>query len=518
MRYRWLMALALLFSLSLMACQPIQAPTAVAAPAKAATYTPRFEPAACRYEIVEGDHVECGYLIVPEDRSSPDGATIRVYVVNFKAKAANPAPDPVIFVPGGPGGPTLAFLGQMNYTPLGEALRSQRDTLLIEHRGSNMSEPAFYCPEMETDISELAGLGLAEEIEWSLAAYRACHDRLVQEGHNLSMYGPVETAADVADLRLALGYEEVNVFGNSWGTLSSLYLLRDHPEGIRSMMVDGVMSPEMFQTGELLKETQGLLDALFQACADDAACHAAYPDLETVFYDTLDSLRNEPVAVTVEDESGRSHKVMIDDLKYANYVLTLGVIADGFVAIPAGVMTVHNNDYEAVAEGWLGYLAGRHGEIGPGTWTSPMGLYYADACLQEGTMGSLTQAMAIYDKEDSAPSLHDWATLAYAQDWFAPCEYWNVTPAVDSAIGKPVTSDVPTLMLVSTFDPFLAPYFSDAAIERFSHGYRFELPVAHLSALTPCGAELLAQFLADPSQPPDASCIQEMGANWVLPE
>ena len=87
-----------------------------------------------------------------------------------------------------------------------------------------------------------------------------------------------------------------------------------------------------------------------------------------------------------------------------------------------------------------------------------------------------------------------------------------------SRIGEPVISDVPTLMLVSTFDAFMAPYFTDAAIERFSQSYRFELPISHITTIVPCGAGLMAQFLADPSQAPDASCIQEIKAAWVLPE
>ncbi len=312
--------------------------------------------------------------------------------------------------------------------------------------------------------------------------------------------------------------EEVNVYGSSWGTLISFYLLRDHPEGIRSAVLDGPLAPDVSQAIEYLNMTQGWLDALFQACADDAPCEVAYPELETVFYDTLSTLRNEPVTVTVEDESGRSHEVVIDDLKYANYVLTIGFLGDAFTAIPAAMMSVHNNDYEAVAQGWLGYLAGRHGETGPGTGAWSMGLALTDNCLQEGTTGSRAQALAEYENAESVPSLRDWATLVNAEDWMMHCEYWNATPAPDSAIGEPVASDVPTLILVSTFDAATAPYFTDATIERFSHGYRLELPVSHLATLTPCGAELTAQFLENPSQQPDASCIEEITAAWVLPE
>jgi pimeloyl-ACP methyl ester carboxylesterase len=507
----------LLATLFVAACQPIQAPTPDAAPAEAASSTPRFEPAACRYEMAENEQVECGYLIVPEDRSQPDGRTIRVYVMNLKAKAAQPKADPVIFVSGGPSAPTAAALWMMTATPLGEALRGERDVLHIEYRGSNMSEPAFYCPEMDADLAELSGLSLAEEMEQAQAAYRACHDRLLQEGYDLSIYGSVDIAADIADLRVALGYEEVNVVGISWGTVVLFYLLRDHPEGIRSAVLDGVWPPEVFQGAEYLRMTQKWLDALFQACAEDTVCEAAYPELKTVFYESLRTLRNAPVSVTVEDDSGLSHEVLVDDLKYANYVLTIGFLGDGFTAIPAAVMTAQNGDYAAIAQGWLGFLAGRHSENAPGSGATALGAALTAWCQQEYTTGSLALAGAEQAKVESVPSLQEWATLI-VQDWLLPCEYWNASPKPSSAVGEAIASDVPTLMLVSRLDAATAPYFSDAAIERFSRGHRIELRASHVSTLTPCGAELMAQFIDDPSQAPDANCIEETKPNWVLSE
>ncbi len=70
--------------LLLAACQPIVAPTALEMDAA----VPRYEPAECKYATPEGDPVECGYLTVLEDRSQPDGPTIRLYVVNMKSRGA----------------------------------------------------------------------------------------------------------------------------------------------------------------------------------------------------------------------------------------------------------------------------------------------------------------------------------------------------------------------------------------------------------------------------------------------
>ena len=64
---------------------------------------PKFESAECQFEIPHGQTVECGYLTVPKDRSQPDGSTIRLHIAIFRSHSDQPAPDPVVYLAGGPG-------------------------------------------------------------------------------------------------------------------------------------------------------------------------------------------------------------------------------------------------------------------------------------------------------------------------------------------------------------------------------------------------------------------------------
>ena len=73
-------------------------------------------------------------------------------------------------------------------------------------------------------------------------------------------------------------------------------------------------------------------------------------------------------------------------------------------------------------------------------------------------------------------------------------------------------------MLVNKFDTGLPAYLSRPATERLPNSFFIELPAGHGSVLTPCGQQLMTQFLTDPTQAPDASCIDEMTMDWVLPE
>ncbi|MFN8495843.1 MAG: alpha/beta fold hydrolase [Caldilineaceae bacterium] len=517
LRFNHFLTLLVLAALILSACQPIQAPVAQTAPMQTKGYTPRYESAPCKYDIPEGDKVECGYLTVPEDRSHPERRLIRLYVVNFKSKSANPAPDPVILLHGGPGGPG-AFMSYLWTATSTADLRAERDNIMLEHRGTNYSEPALYCPETKANVADLVGMSFAEEVEWSGAALRACAERLQKAGWNLSSYNAQEAAADVMDLRVALGYPTINVLGVSYGTLPAMQLLRYKPEGIRSIVVDSVEVPEVNWITEMITTTHHLLNNVFQACANDAACKAAYPDLETAFSKVTAQLRAKPVTVTIQDEAKNSYTITVDDLKFVQFVSDSAFVAMDYLNLPSVIYTAYQGDFQPTAKAWFDRVAGRHGETGPGSWSWSMGLYYTAECMQDGSDMTLEQARAILDKASGDPSIHDWAVTSYLTDTLAVCPAWKLTPPNPNVAVEPVTSEIPTLMLVNTFDNGLPPYLSRPAAERLPHSYFIELPAGHASVLTDCGVKIAKQFLADPAKPPDTSCTKEMKQEWVLPK
>ena len=81
---------------------------ATATPAPGPTgYTPKFEKSDCPFDKGQGVTVDCGYLVVPEDRANPQGPTIRIAVARYKASLPNPASDPIVYLEGGPGGSAL---------------------------------------------------------------------------------------------------------------------------------------------------------------------------------------------------------------------------------------------------------------------------------------------------------------------------------------------------------------------------------------------------------------------------
>ena len=130
--------------------------------------------------------------------------------------------------------------------------------IFIDQRGELKSDPFLSCPE----IDQFQHDAVAEA--WDNRAYRrrsgaatrACRDRLQGAGWDLSAYSATENAADVADLRVALGIDQWNIYGVSYGSYLALQTLRDHPQGIRTMALDGV-----FPQFNVVEEGSGLYRA-----------------------------------------------------------------------------------------------------------------------------------------------------------------------------------------------------------------------------------------------------------------
>ena len=279
---------------------------------------PRFEPAACPAIPVKAlANARCGYLVVPEDRSQPGGGTIRLIVAIVPSRSARPQPDPVVYLAGGPGGIAL------NEADLAVSigLNQDRNLILMDQRGTLYSEPALTCPEVDQFF--VRGLGLALDAPSTkrlhAAAARDCYLRWAATGRNLSAYNTTENAADFADLRRVLGINEWDVFGTSYGTNLALTLMREHPEGIRSVVLDSVEPPSVVNVGSFWGNAREGFDNLFGACAQKPGCWSGQAGLSETFTRLVHELETHPVTTSVIPEKGKPPvKVVIDGGKLVN--------------------------------------------------------------------------------------------------------------------------------------------------------------------------------------------------------
>jgi pimeloyl-ACP methyl ester carboxylesterase len=304
---------------------------------------PRFEPAPCpKLEGAEAlADATCGYLVVPEDRSRPHGRTIRLMVAKYPARSVEKQPDPVVYLAGGPG--DIAPL-EVNGLITADFIRD-RDILVVSQRGTMFSEPALTCESIDDFARVALGLRFYSEAtkRAHLAATEVCHRKLTATGAVLSAYNSTESAADFADLRKVLGYTAWNVYGTSYGSYLAQTLMRDHPDGIRSVVLDSVL-PTTYSVPANWWNARSGFDNLFQACAAETACNTAHPRLAETFSRLVNKLEAEPLTTTVSDPTtGENLEVVLDGgalvdwLRNQNYaVSSLRAAPDRLDGLAAG--------------------------------------------------------------------------------------------------------------------------------------------------------------------------------------
>ena len=507
---RFLILVVCLLSLS-SGCLPIQPVVAVPLPAaKTPPAPPYFLRTACLYRIPPGANVTCGYLVVPEDRGHPAGKTIRLHVVIFKSSSAEPQPDPILLLNGGPGSPGQPMVESLLYDLLGEVWRAERDVIYFDQRGTGFSLPSLYCPETALPEATVARMSYTASMAAERIGLQQCYSRLQAEGVNLATYSLAESAADVNDLRQELGYEQVNLYGFSYGSLLATVLLRTYPATLRSVILDSVLPPGVDLVQEKPACLQSGLDALLDGCATDAACHAAYPELKAHFYATLDRLQTAPVTVTVTTADERI-PVVVDDLKLLNtlfFELQLGHISQ----LPRQIEALFAGDYDAPAWRWLSYAAAQAQPASRLTQSTANGMYYSTLCNYRTGLAATVQ-----DAPPCAPcatTARHPSLVAYAQFMLASCDFWQAGAAPPTVVTALPINTTPTLLLTGAYDCALPPYLSQLLAANLPNGYHFVLPVGHAVAGSLCGLYLTDQFLTDPTTPPDATCIDGMTVEW----
>ena len=469
---------------------------------------PRFEPAPCpKLQGAEAlAKASCGYLVVPENRSRPTGRKIRLMVAKYPARSPEKRADPVVYLAGGPG--DIAPL-EVNGLIAADFIRD-REILVVSQRGTMFSEPALTCASIDDFARELLGLrfysGATERAH--LAATEACHRELAATGADLSAYNSTESAADFADLRKVLGIVAWNVYGTSYGSYLAQTLMRDHPEGIRSIVLDSVL-PTNYTVAANWQNARDGFDNLFQACAAETACDAAHPRLEETFTGLVNKLEAEPLTTTVSDPAtGKVLKVVLDGgalidwLRNQNYgVPTLRAAPDRIDGLAAS----RPEAIEAIALD----RASRAPPSGPGVPALGYGLALGVSCREDypfATQGDLAaagrKAFPDYPASVQREGIGSWAY--FNED----CrDVWKVAAAPE-AMRQPVASNIPTLLISGSFDTLTSLAGAKAAATSLSNATIISIPgVGHfVSPSSSCAQAVIVSFLADPAAP-DTSCV-----------
>jgi pimeloyl-ACP methyl ester carboxylesterase len=464
-----------------------------------------YEPGDCPFRLPTSYKVECGVLKVKENRSDPQRKTIQIQVAVVKTDNPSPAPDPVVYLAGGPGSSGSGELST-SFGPYSQLL-AKRDLIVVDQRGTGASKPSLGCPEYRQAYFDALSqqLPYQEFSAAAMAALPACQQRLQSEGVDLSAYNNAESAADLEDLRQALGYVQWNLLGTSYGTRLALTALRDYPAGVRSAILDSTFPPQIEPYSGWVFSQEHAFRTLFDRCAADEKCHAAYPNLEQDFYNLLENLDLEPLIVEKANPfSQKKYEVLVDGDMLVNLLFQILYDATAVPSLPKLIEDASQGNTKTLAR-FMDPLFIIPSMI---AW----GMHYSVLCSTESTF---TEYPKVAKQATSAEPRLAEGMLNDQRLALETCAAWDRdTPGKDE--NRPVKSAVPTLVLSGEFDPVTPPEWGEQTAKALKNGYFFLFPgithgVIWWNDFTGgCANKIVLSFLDDPSIAPDSSCLAEV--------
>ena len=456
-----------------------------------------FEPDVCKIREPQGVIVQCGNLVVPENRTDPDSRTIKLHVMVFGTYSRNPAPDPLLYLAGGPGSSIVETAPYQ--LSLFAPFLAERDVIVFDQRGVGASQPVLDCPEDTQAVFDSLNqhLTIEEEKALHVDALWTCRERLVGEGVDFTGYNTAENAADVRDLRLAMGIPEWNLYGVSYGTRLALVTMRDYPQGIRSVILDSTFPLDVDFYSSIVPNADRALKTLFDECAASPTCSRAYPDLESKLYDTAALLDAQPGRTIVFNPFTRqTHEVVVTGDRLVDTVFDALYVKDFIPLLPELIYDAAEYEFD-MFELVFGTIIGQIG-------FRSSGMYFSVNCADEVPFTTLAQVERALNAH---PQL---AQFMEPDSVFDICGFWGSEP--NDIKSRPVDADIPTLVLAGRFDPITPPAWGRRAESAIVGSHYVEFPSGSHGVLgsSDCSFDITLEFLREPAQEPDSSCMAEV--------
>ncbi|WP_422364790.1 alpha/beta hydrolase [Pelagibius sp.] len=483
---------------------------------------PGFHERDCWFSTRNIGAARCGYMVVPENRQRAESRTIRLPVVILKAAQGDVRREPILYLDGGPGG--RAYLDDQveidSWIEMRKVFPPGHDLILLGQRGTGRSAADFDCPELKTAALSLgAHAPTAEPPDvraLSIRAAAACSRRLLAEGVDLTAYNSRESAADIAELRQALGIESWTLYGISYGTRIALSVLRYRPEGVRAVILDSVVAP---QSAEGLKVADFYRDALnwvLKDCPPDTDCAGSYRDQRNLYnqaraqmaerpliFELADFLDAEELAAYDGDETD-GHVVTLDHRFFDLLLLDAVMDPEAALLVPALLHDITTRRYVILKARLRETLRLSTDYDSSISWA----VYLSHVCHDEAPFQS---------PEAIAEAAGEAGDLGYMIEDHWPnylCSHWPAG-AADAVENTPVVSAVPALLLAGRFDPLTPPVLAQQAAETLANGHVFTFAELGHGVLvqSPCAWRLTAQFLEHLKRPSAGRCSRGVLVN-----
>lgn len=427
---------------------------------------------------------QCGTLSVPENRSQPDGRMIGLNIAVVKAVTRSPAPDPLFFLAGGPG--QAATESAILLAAAFDRVHQKRDIVLVDQRGTGKSNPLkCHMPE-ELDAGE----------DDTLKVVQSCLDSLDADP---TQYTTSIAMQDLDEVRQALGYEQINLYGVSYGTRAAQTYMKMYPERVRSTVLDGVVPQNEALGLYVAQDAQRALDLIFARCLADLNCNRAFPGVGRDFNLLVERLKASEAEVSLTDPlSGEPVSLAFSYPRLATTVRLLSYSSETAALLPLLI-------YRAESDDDLSRLAAQYLVVAKQLGDSiSLGLNYSVLCAED---------QPFIDPEEAA-RLNRGTYLGDLQtaELVKICSIWPAGE-IPPDFHAPLASDTPVLLLSGEADPVTPPANAEDVARLLPNSLSVIVKgEGHNVAYRGCIPWLMTDFIESASvQGLDLSCLEEIG-------
>lgn len=391
----------------------------------------------------------CSTFTRPENPNDREGKTIDIFVAKFPAKQANAQKDAFTVIQGGPGGSSIDLY--LSYQSLFEGIRTKRDIIVVDQRGTGRSN-ILLCPDLKNEVAS------SFDALKTQALARRCMNGLDAD---LSFYTTSMAVQDLDAIRMAAGYEQLNIYGVSYGTRVAQHYLRRFPERVRSLILDGVVDVNInLAGGEIARQAQAAFDQVAKRCAMLDTCEQQFGDIGHKFNDLRQELEKKPATVSLSHPT--SGNMITQEMTQEDLLGTVRMMSyssEQLALLPMLISQAHSGN--------LAPLFAQSIMISDSLSNSyAVGMGHSVICAEDAPFVS-TDDLLNLDETYLGPQ------MALAIE--AICEVWP-QGHVDDDFRAPIDSEKPVLILSGETDPITPPKNGVKANQMFKNSRHIVVP------------------------------------------
>ncbi|MGZ5031740.1 MAG: alpha/beta hydrolase [Usitatibacter sp.] len=438
----------------------------------------------CRLPGVE-TLAQCGTFEVWENRDTRSGRRLALNLAVVPARLRAKERDPIVIMAGGPGQGAVALAAQV--MPLFARLNDSRDVVFLDQRGTGSSNPLDCEDEGEQPLQALFEDALPEKLVVE------CLGRLDADP---TQYVTTIAIEDLEEVRSALGYPKLNLWGGSYGTRAALEYLRRHGDRVRTLVLDGVAPATMKLPLSFVADGDAALQRLLDACDAEALCRSNYPNLRATIAQLRGQLARRPVRVAIQDpRTGDRQTIQVNENVFLSGLFRPLYVAELASLLPLGISAAASGDFNPLLAQNLEFADDVSENLS-------IGMHLSVICAED--IPRITPA----DLERLSRSFFG---AALVNDFVRACSSWPKAKVPDDFY-TPVSSDVPVLILSGGIDPATPPRHGDEVAKTLPNSRHLVAPqIGHGVSLHGCAPRLIEAFVRKASaRELDGKCLERI--------